>query len=57
MREADAVPNRKSASENTVVERMRMAAASGAGDTDTAARSFEALSAADQRARRRAGCA
>jgi hypothetical protein len=34
-----------SANETYMVERMRIAAASGAGDADTAARSFEALSA------------
>ncbi len=44
VREADAVPN-KSANENYMVERMRIAAASGAGDADTAAKSFEALKA------------
>jgi hypothetical protein len=44
VREADAVGN-KSASENYMIERMRMAAASGAGDVETAARSFEAVSA------------
>ena len=40
VREADAVGG-KSASENLMVERMRLAAASGAGDADTAARAFE----------------
>jgi hypothetical protein len=43
VREADAVPN-KSAGENSLIERMRIAAASGAGDVETAARSFEAIS-------------
>jgi Tfp pilus assembly protein PilF len=43
VREADAVSG-KSASETNTIERMRLAAASGAGDTDTAARSFEAIS-------------
>lgn len=47
VREAEAVPNR-TAQENAVLERMRMAAASGADDTDTAVRAFEALSAANQ---------
>lgn len=42
--EADAVGG-KSAAENNVVERMRLAAASGAGDADTAAKSFDAISA------------
>ena len=44
VREADAVSG-KSASETTTIERMRLAAASGAGDADTAAHSFEALGA------------
>ena len=44
VREADAVPN-KNANESYMVERMRIAAASGAGDADTAAKSFEALKA------------
>lgn len=44
VREADAVAN-KNANENYMVERMRIAAASGAGDADTAAKSFEALKA------------
>lgn len=44
VREADGVPN-KNANENYMVERMRIAAASGAGDADTAAKSFEALKA------------
>jgi Tfp pilus assembly protein PilF len=43
VREADAVSG-KTASETNTIERMRLAAASGAGDTDTAARSFEAIS-------------
>ena len=43
VRDADAVGN-KSANESFMVERMRIAAASGAGDVETAARSFEALS-------------
>lgn len=42
VREADAVAG-KTAAESTMVERMRLAAASGAGDADTAARSFEAI--------------
>jgi len=44
VREADAVGG-KNANESYLVERMRIAAASGAGDNDTAARSFEALAA------------
>jgi hypothetical protein len=44
VRDADAVAN-KTANESFLVERMRIAAASGAGDVETAARSFEALSA------------
>lgn len=44
VREADAVGN-KNANESFLVERMRIAAASGAGDNETAARSFEALAA------------
>ncbi|WP_298829689.1 hypothetical protein [uncultured Piscinibacter sp.] len=44
VREADAVSG-KSANESYLVERMRIAAASGAGDVETAARSFEALAA------------
>lgn len=44
VREADAVGG-KTAGESTMIERMRLAAASGAGDADTAARSFESLSA------------
>jgi hypothetical protein len=43
VRDADAVGG-KSAAESTMIERMRLAAASGAGDADTAARSFEAIS-------------
>ena len=43
VREADAVGG-KTAAESTMIERMRLAAASGAGDADTAARSFEAVS-------------
>jgi len=43
VREADGVSG-KSGAETTMVERMRLAAASGAGDADTAARSFDALS-------------
>ncbi|MBC7957160.1 MAG: hypothetical protein H7Y33_14970 [Cytophagales bacterium] len=44
VRDADAVPN-KNANESYLVERMRIAAASGAGDAETAAKSFEALKA------------
>jgi len=44
VRDADAVPN-KNASESYTIERMRIAAASGAGDAETAGRSFEALAA------------
>jgi len=44
VKEADAVPN-KTAAETQLIERMRLAAASGAGDVETAARSFEAISA------------
>jgi len=43
VREADAVAG-KSAGESYLVERMRIAAASGAGDVETAAKSFEAIS-------------
>jgi hypothetical protein len=43
VRDADAVGN-KTANESFMVERMRIAAASGAGDVETAARSFEAIS-------------
>ncbi len=42
--EADAVPN-KTANESLLIERMRIAAASGGGDVETAAKSFEALNA------------
>lgn len=44
VRDADAVSG-KSANESFLVERMRIAAASGAGDMDTAARSFDSLAA------------
>ena len=44
VRDADAVAN-KTPNEAFLVERMRIAAASGAGDVETAAKSFEALSA------------
>jgi len=44
VQDADAVAG-KSANESFLVERMRIAAASGAGDMDIASRSFEALSA------------
>lgn len=47
VRDAEAVGGRSS-NENFMIERMRMAAASGAGDTDTAARSFETLSATNR---------
>jgi hypothetical protein len=43
VRDADAVGG-KTANESFLVERMRIAAASGAGELDTAAKSFEALS-------------
>ena len=43
VRDADAVGG-KNANESFMIERMRIAAASGAGDVDLAARSFEALS-------------
>jgi hypothetical protein len=43
VRDADAV-GAKNANESFMIERMRIAAASGAGEVDTAARSFEALS-------------
>jgi Tfp pilus assembly protein PilF len=43
VREADAVGG-KTGAESTMVERRRLAAASGAGDADTAARAFEAVS-------------
>ena len=42
--EADAVGG-KSAAENLLIERMRLAAASGAGDADTAAKAFETVGA------------
>ncbi len=42
VREADAVGG-KTAAESNLIERMRLAAASGAGEADTAARSYEAL--------------
>ena len=42
VREADAVGG-KTAAESTMIERMRLAAASGAGDADTAARAFDAV--------------
>src|SRR4051812_3955339 len=42
VREVDAVGG-KSASESLMVERMRLAAASGAGDADTAAKAFETV--------------
>jgi hypothetical protein len=44
VREADAVGG-KTAAESTMIERMRLAAASGAGDADTAARAFDAIGA------------
>lgn len=44
VRDADAVSG-KSANESLMVERMRIAAASGAGDVDTAARAFEVINA------------
>jgi outer membrane protein assembly factor BamD (BamD/ComL family) len=44
VRDADGVAG-KTANESYLVERMRIAAASGAGDVDTAAKSFEAISA------------
>jgi hypothetical protein len=43
VREAEAVGG-KTGAESSMIERMRLAAASGAGDADTAARSFEAIS-------------
>ena len=43
IREADAVGG-KTANETYMIERMRIAAASGAGDVETAARSFETVS-------------
>jgi hypothetical protein len=42
VREADAIGG-KSAGESLMVERMRLAAASGAGDADTAAKAFETV--------------
>jgi hypothetical protein len=45
VREADAV-GAKNANETQTLERMRLAAASGAGDADTAARAFDALGGA-----------
>ncbi len=42
VREAESVGG-KTAAESTTIERMRLAAASGAGDADTAARSYAAL--------------
>ncbi|MEP7296201.1 MAG: hypothetical protein ABI702_08430 [Burkholderiales bacterium] len=42
VREADAVGG-KSSAENLLIERMRLAAASGAGDADTAAKAFETV--------------
>lgn len=42
VREADAVGG-KTAAESNMIERMRLAAASGAGDADTAARSYDTL--------------
>jgi hypothetical protein len=47
VQKADAV-GAKSANESFLIERMRIAAASGAGDVDTAARSFEALSGSNR---------
>ncbi|MDP3669948.1 MAG: hypothetical protein Q8R69_09720 [Telluria sp.] len=44
VRELDAVGG-KSAAETNTIERMRLAAASGAGDADTAARAFDVISA------------
>ena len=44
VRDADAVSG-KSGSESLLIERMRIAAASGAGDVETAARAFELISA------------
>ena len=42
VREADAIGG-KTANENLMIERMRLAAASGAGDADTAAKAFETV--------------
>jgi len=47
VREADAA-GAKNANETFMIERMRIAAASGAGDVDTAARSFEALAGSNR---------
>jgi len=47
VREADAV-GAKNANESFMIERMRIAAASGAGDVDTAARSFDALAGSNR---------
>ena len=47
VRDADAVGG-KTASESLMVERMRIAAASGAGDVDTAARAFEVINASSK---------
>ncbi|HEY8707370.1 MAG TPA: hypothetical protein VIM34_05180 [Burkholderiaceae bacterium] len=47
VREADAVGG-KTANESLMVERMRIAAASGAGDVDTAARAFEVINASSK---------
>ena len=44
VREADAVGS-KTANEQTLIERMRLSAALGAGDNGAAERAFEALSA------------
>ncbi len=49
VRDADAVAN-KTPAESLLIERMRIAAASGAGDVDTAAKSFEAISASGKAA-------
>jgi Tfp pilus assembly protein PilF len=43
VRDADAVPN-KNANESFTIERMRLAAASGAGEVDVAAKAFDAIS-------------
>ena len=45
VRDADAI-SAKTAAESLLIERMRIAAASGAGDVETAARAFELISAA-----------
>jgi Tfp pilus assembly protein PilF len=47
VRDADAVPN-KNANESFTIERMRLAAASGAGEVDTAAKSFEEITTPDK---------